>query len=37
MNSRLLSMKSWFVTLLVPYVLLLLAVRLLLTPFFLEI
>jgi integral membrane protein (TIGR01906 family) len=30
-------MKSWFVTLLVPYVLLLLAVRLLLTPFFLEI
>jgi len=37
MNSRLLSMKSWFVTLLVPYVLLLLAVRLLLTPFFLDI
>jgi len=37
MNSRLLSMKSWFVTLLVPFVLLLLAVRLLLTPFFLEI
>jgi hypothetical protein len=37
MNSRLLSMKSWFVTLLVPVALLLLSVRLLLTPFFLEI
>jgi len=37
MNTCPLSLKSWFVTLLVPFVLLLLAVRLLLTPLFLVI
>jgi integral membrane protein (TIGR01906 family) len=37
MNSRLLSVKSWFVALLVPLALILLSVRVLLTPFFLEI
>jgi integral membrane protein (TIGR01906 family) len=37
MNSRLLSVQSWFVTLLIPVALILLSVRVLLTPFFLEI